>query len=240
MKKVLLFVLALTVVIGVATIVSARIASTPHDVAPEPCAMCHTPHHAVGYPLWNRQQDNQTYSMYDSDTFDMGPDNTSPTALNGNSRLCMVCHNGLLSTLVNYPGPCSTPDSDYDYDMPDGSCAQVGDGPADGWSTDNNLTNDHPLDFTYDPSLDSIIDNNGFPNIDNTTYTGRSFIPGEYTGTYYPLFSNTVDGVNRFECSTCHSVHDTADYPDKGTYQVYFLRTDNTGSAMCMDCHVNK
>jgi len=238
MKKVLLFVLAVSLVIGVATLVSARIQSTPHDIAPEPCAMCHTPHHAnYGYPLWNRVQANQTYAMYESPTFDMS-NVTGYVALNGNSKFCMVCHNGLASTLVNYPGPCSTVDPDYDYDMPDGSCAQVGDGPAAEWNPDNDLTNDHPLNFTYDPSADSIIDDNRFPLIDNS-FEPRHFIPGEYTGTFYPLFTS-VDGADRFECSTCHSVHDTATYPDKGTYQVYFLRTDNTGSAMCMDCHTNK
>jgi len=238
MKKFLLLLLAVSLVIGLATLVSARIQSTPHDIAPEPCAMCHTPHHANnGYPLWNRVQADYQYNMYESPTFDMSNE-TGLQDLNGNSKFCLVCHNGVASTLSNYPGPCSSVDPDYDYDMPNGSCAQVGDGSGDDWNTDFDLSNDHPLNFTYDPAADSIIDNNVFPPIDNSL-GDRHFIIGEYTGTYYPLFTAAAL-PDRFECSTCHAVHDTATYPDKGTYQVYFLRTDNTGSAMCMDCHTNK
>lgn len=236
MKKLLLFFLVAAMVIGVATMVSARIASSPHDIAAEPCAMCHTPHNAGGqYPLWNRAQADVVYTMYSSNSFDMGNANGS---LATPSKLCLVCHNGNLSTLINYPGPCSSVDPSYDYDMPDGSCAQLGNGSGTGIAHDD-LSNDHPISFTYIPLQDSEIDNNGFPTIDNTTFAGRAFIPGEYTGTYYKLYSNE-HGTDQFECGTCHDVHDGADYPDKGTYQVYFLRHDNTGSALCMDCHVNK
>lgn len=231
MKKFLILVLAVTVIASFAAIAGAKILGTPHDLAPEPCAMCHTPHNGTGdYPLWNRIQDPQTYTMYDSTSFDMN-EGFQPAAP---STLCLVCHNGVASTLSNYPGPCSTPDALYDYDMPDNACGMIGSG---GTGPVHDLTNDHPIAFTYNPALDTVNDNNGFP--DATTIGTRQWIIGAYSGEQYPLYANT-NGIDQFECATCHSVHDTIDYPDKGSLQVYFLRADNTGSTMCQDCHVNR
>lgn len=234
MKKLLILVLAVTLIASFAAMVGAKIVGTPHDLAPEPCAMCHTPHNATGdYPLWNRIQGGQTYTMYDSTSFDMNEGNTAPYAP---SSLCLICHNGVASTLSNYPGPCSTPDALYDYDMPDNACGMIGT-PA---GVAHDLTNDHPISFTYNPSLDTVNDNNGFPG--TTTIGTRNWIIGAYSGEQFPLYVGGPTGiaVDQFECATCHSVHDTIDYPDKGSLQVYFLRADNTGSTMCQDCHVNR
>lgn len=218
MKKIILVVLAVSLVLGIATIVGAKIAGSPHDLAPEPCAMCHTPHSGTGdYPLWNRYQVAQTYTMYESPSFDMvveRADQPQPP-----SSLCLVCHNGIYSELVNYPGPCSNPDAAYDVAVQ--GCADL----------DIDLTDDHPLSFTYDPTLDN--DGNEFPT-PIIKGANRKYIPGPYTGTDYPLYGENKD---QFECATCHSVHDTVDYPGKGDYQVYFLRADNSGSLMCQDCH---
>jgi len=239
MKKVLLLFLVTAMVLGITSIVGAKIVGTPHDLAPEPCAMCHTPHNGTGqYPLWNRAQTGASYTPYDSTSFDMGADIASyPQAP---SSLCLVCHNGQSSTLVNYPGPCSSPDSAYDYDMPNFACGNLGSRTG---GTSHTLTDDHPLSFTYNPALDTATDDNGFPDI---TVVGlgsgaRDVIVGDLSGTYYPLYTDSASGrINQFECATCHAVHDTADYPDKGTMQVYFLRNDNTGSTMCQDCHTKR
>jgi len=222
MKKLLLAVLMLSLLAGVAT-VWATVIGTPHDLAPEPCAMCHTPHSGTGaYPLWNRTQASQTYTLYNSISFDMGPavQPRSP------SSLCLVCHNGVASELVNYPGPCSTPDPAYDIEV--AGCADLG----------LDLSNEHPISFNFNASLD--LDNNNFPTAlqVRTTPTPRYAIPGSISGTNYFLYGNiSALEYNYFECATCHSVHDLATYPGKGEYQVYFLRSDNTGSQMCLDCH---
>jgi hypothetical protein len=220
MKKFLLPILCMVLVTGMATIVWASVIGTPHDLAPEPCAMCHTPHHASGaYPLWNRtQEDVGAYTLYDSLSFDMGPANQPRVP----SSLCLVCHNGVLSELVNYPGPCSVTDSAYDLEI--SGCAEIG----------TNLMNDHPISFDYDNTLDE--DGNVFPPLTPVGTRGRQAIIGGISATNYYLYGE--GGSNDwFECTTCHSVHDTADYPGKGDYQVYFLRNDNTGSTMCLDCH---
>jgi hypothetical protein len=223
MKKVVLLLLVLSLMAGVAT-VWATVIGTPHDLAPEPCAMCHTPHSGTGeFPLWNRIQEKPTYTLYNSSSFDMGP-TTQPRAP---SSLCLVCHNGIASELVNYPGPCSNPDAAYDIEV--AGCADLG----------TDLSNEHPISFNYNSTAD--LDNNGFPTV--VTYTrpqgNREAIPGSLTGTDYWLYGNGTE-INWFECATCHSVHDLVEYDGKGEYQVYFLRADNTGSQMCLDCHANR
>jgi hypothetical protein len=223
MKKILLPVLAISLILGLATIVWATVIGTPHDLAPEPCAMCHSPHSGTGdFPLWNRAQATQTYVLYNSISFDMGPavQPRSP------SSLCLICHNGVASELVNYPGPCSSPDPAYDFEI--AGCADLG----------LDLSNEHPISFNYNNSLD--LDNNSFPAATTvrTVPTTRLAIVGGVSGTNYMLYGNiSASQFNYFECSTCHSVHDLASYEGKGDYQVYFLRADNTGSQMCIDCH---
>lgn len=247
MKKILLLVLAVSLVAGIATVLYAGVngpgvKETPHDVQVitgeeglEPCAMCHSPHSGTGdYPLWNRDQGPQTYQMYASISFDMGDGTNQPQAP---SSLCLVCHNGVFSSLVNYPGPGSHSGEQYDYEMNPTFWAML----------DTDLRNDHPISFTYDEDADNTQDNNGFPtpNICTTGLRDRQWI-GSYTqndstGLYYPLYGSASD---QFECATCHAVHDTVDYDGKqivggksvGT-QVFFLRNDNSGSQMCADCH---
>jgi len=220
MKKLLLAVLMLSLLAGT---VWATVIGTPHDLAPEPCAMCHTPHSGTGaFPLWNRNQAAQTYTLYNSISFDMGAA-VQPRAP---SSLCLVCHNGVASELVNYPGPCSNPDPAYDIEV--AGCADLG----------IDLANEHPISFNFNASLD--LDNNNFPTATTvrTSPTTRLAIPGSISGTNYFLYGNiAASEYNYFECATCHSVHDLAVYPGKGEYQVYFLRADNTGSQMCLDCH---
>lgn len=220
MKKVVLLLVALSLLVGVAT-VWATIIGSPHDLAPEPCAMCHTPHSGTGdYPLWNRLQPAQTYTTYNSISFDMGP-TTQPR---NPSALCLVCHNGVASQLVNYPGPCSNPDAAYDIQV--AGCAELG----------TDLTDEHPISFNFNAAAD--LDNNNFPSAlqIRTTPSARFAIPGGTSGTNYMLYGES-GATDWFECATCHSVHDLANYSGKGTSQVYFLRSDNTGSAMCLDCH---
>ena len=250
MKKVFLLVVALTLVLGLATFLSARednspgIMGTPHDVQVitgesglESCAMCHSPHSGTGeYPLWNRDQGPQSYTMYNSPSFDMNDFNTGPQAP---SSLCLVCHNGVFSALVNYPGPGSHTNENYDYEMNPTFWAML----------DLDLSNEHPLSFTYDPAKDNSQDNNGFPPATPCPDAPwRSWIVGS-SGGVYPLYGpgTTLAPTSQFECSTCHAVHDTVAYPGKQMVggksvgqQAFFLRADNSESKMCADCHVNR
>ncbi len=234
MKKVLILVVVAAVFSLMAGVALAAISGTPHDLrtgtALEMCAFCHTPHQGSGteVPLWNRSQAATVYDLYDntvSATFDM----TSNGTLRAPSTLCMVCHNGVASTLVNYPGPGSTADTNYDSDGTD-----IGGGTLDTWTNLGiDLRNEHPVSFDYDPALDNATDNNGFPTAVNGRIAGK-----------YPLYGATKDW---FECATCHAVHNTVTgYGQHMTgnvsdgSQVHFLRSTNAASAMCLDCHVNR
>jgi len=174
--------------------------------------------------------------MYNSPSFDM---NNNLTAPREPSSLCLVCHNGVFSSLVNYPGPGSHTNENYDYEMNPTFWAML----------DTDLRNEHPISFNYDPTMDSSQDNNGFPDANQCPDTPwRYWIPSVSTGDTlaYPLYGSAPT-TNWFECATCHAVHDTIAYTGKqmvggksvGT-QVFFLRASNAGSNMCADCHQNR
>jgi hypothetical protein len=252
MKKVLVILCVFVAVFGIATALRAGMTApgvldTPHDVQVmtgetglEPCAMCHSPH-ATGaeYPIWNRDQAAQSYTMYNSATFDMDGNATGP----GNpSSLCLVCHNGVFSTLINYPGPGSHQNESYDFEMNPTFWAMIG----------TDLHNDHPISFLYNPTLDDNQDRNGFPPVVNCPVgvANRAFVQADDCvsttngfGPGFPLYG-TGTSNRMFECATCHAVHDTVDYPGKQLVggksvgnQVFFLRCDNQGSQFCGDCH---
>jgi predicted CXXCH cytochrome family protein len=77
------------------------------------------------------------------------------------------------------------------------------------------LVNDHPISFTYDASLAA--NDNG--------------------GLVVPVSSSKVDAAGnvplfagKIECASCHQVHSSANPP--------FLRIPNTGSQLCLKCHI--
>ncbi len=250
MKKTLIVLLALAMVCAGAAVVMAKVSGSPHDLrsggtAGEICAFCHTPHSsssdsATHAPLWNRSSSTATYITYSSATFDMSATVGQPSI---GSLGCLVCHNGQVSGLVNYPGPGSVPSALYaNFTM-----SNYGNPVYSNWANlGTDLSNDHPIGFTYNPALDAVTDNNGFPTAVN------GWIPGQTNsgaGGKYKLYGT---GANKFECATCHSVHDTDSTYDHngwstattnhigGGNQVYFLRTTNTASELCQDCHVNR
>ena len=178
MKKTFILLLALAMTFTGATMVMAKISGSPHDLsttgASEICAFCHTPHGAskVEAPLWNRSQNSTTYTMYNSATFDMG--NTSSATLAIGTAGCMVCHNGVASSLVNYPGPGSIATTDY-ANWVLGSASGYSSNYATWANLGTDLSNDHPVGFTYNASVD--LDGNGFP-----TLNGNGWITGTSAG----------------------------------------------------------
>lgn len=205
------------------------IAGSKHDlsynvdpVSNQICMYCHTPHKGndslsdINAPLWNRVIDRtKVYATYTSPTMVGSPGNPNLTI----SVLCLGCHDGTHAMASAYGYSF-----DDKHEVINGqglnqraewvNCASChtagGTGPAkDSMKLGPDLTNDHPIAVSY-PS--------GF--------TSRFRTPPDAQRGWVdaPLFNGKV------ECSTCHQVHNPSIPP--------FLRKDNSGSALCITCHV--
>jgi predicted CXXCH cytochrome family protein len=195
--------LAATLVWGI-TQSQGRIQGSAHDFSGEAwnhtgqiCAPCHTPHHAntsvTDSPLWNHAVTNATFQLYQSSTLD-ATDISQPT---GRSKLCLSCHDGTVA-LDSFGGQIGT-----SYISP---FANIG----------TNLSNDHPISFTYNDTL-AAADGGLFPPSSTNSGLGGTIQTDM-------LFNN------RLECSSCHDVHNAA-----GVERL--LVKSNAGSALCLTCH---
>lgn len=203
MKRTLLLLAAMAIIAAPAM---GQVAGTAHDLSAaegnsEVCIFCHTPHNAApAIPLWNHTLSTQTYTAYDSPTMD-AVDNGNWTGGDGNvSALCMSCHDGTvgLGSLVN-EGPGGTPTNSATLISGAGLLG-------------TDLTNDHPVAFTYDATLQTA----DGELVDPTTLTGAVRLFGA--------------GGDQVECASCHDPHNNTNQP--------FLVTSNAGSALCITCHV--
>ena len=226
MKKVLVMAAALSLLAAPA--LASSVVNSKHNLSSagpgsaktsnynEVCIFCHTPHGAslkvTGSPLWNRTVtgDNQdATTMYNSSTLETSsrPSNGSNVSgvNNSDAPLCFSSHDGasLNSTLVN-------PANSLGNAQPNFSSTNMGSGLIlDGA---NALKNDHPIGISYRDAqaTDAQL-------VNYTTLTGAVKV------------SYGVDG-ERVWCSSCHDVHDDANYP--------FLVMSNSASNLCRACHI--
>ena len=107
-----------------------------------PCAFCHTPHHANGeLPLWNHAMSSvSNYVVYGSAR--LTNLNVVVPQPNGSSRLCLSCHDGTVA-LGNITSGAAQ------IDMQGGVTTM----PAGVNNVGTDLSNDHPVSFVYDASL---------------------------------------------------------------------------------------
>lgn len=230
MKKLLATLVAVSAV-AMASSAFAGIVNSKHDLTAagggykagnttQVCVFCHTPHNSARTKaLWNRIPGSldSAFSTYTSgimmeggkaDTWFVG--SKGGLAPKSTSLLCMTCHDGVtkMNALNNQPFDAfntvlTTADNS-------GTLASAG---RSNLST--NLTNDHPVNITYDTAVTMV----------NNARTG-SLTPRDLTtGRVGVLpFQNGV-----MECSTCHNVHEPAIAP--------FLRISIDKSALCLACH---
>lgn len=169
-----------------------------HGGSDEICIPCHTPHNAdvtvIDAPLWNHQVTVAVFTPYSSSTL-----NATVGQPNGSSKLCLSCHDGTVA-LDSWGGQTGT--------------VFWSSGHNDVMGTD--LTDDHPISFTYDATL-------AFNDLElhDPTIT-NSGLGGTVSG---DLLIN-----NQLECSSCHDVHN-----EFGNN--YLLRIDNIASSLCLTCH---
>ena len=191
--------LAAAAVVGMTFATSAAagtIVGSPHDFkakgygSTEICIFCHTPHNAKASAgvLWNHGATTATYTLYSSSTLNAVMAQPGVT-----SKLCLSCHDGTVAVDT--------------YGTRTGTTF-IGGGELLG----TDLSNDHPIGFTYDAAL--------------ATADGGLVTPASASLVVasVPLYAAKV------ECASCHNVHDNA--------LGGFLRTTNAASALCLKCHV--
>lgn len=179
--------------------VFAQISGSDHDLSgqegiDEVCIFCHTPHNAIpAVPLWNHALSTATFTAYDSATMN-ALDNDDWIGTDGNiSALCMSCHDGSVA-LGSIGG--NTGSSFIDNAV----------------KFDKDLSNHHPVAFTYDSTLQAV--------------DGELSDPSTL-GNGVTLFGS---GVDQLECSSCHDAHNPTNAP--------FLVVSNAGSTLCFTCHL--
>ena len=206
------------------------------------CVFCHTPHAAENIPaapLWNRKLSAATYTPYTSSSMDANATELA-NAPGGASKLCLSCHDGTLAigsvNVLNGQAPASI--------VMNGTAAGGGMPPGSGEFTGFtrnlgvNLTNDHPISFTYDSVLAG---NDGELRVPDGVTVGNR-VAGVNPKPTLPLENNQM------QCTTCHDPHLRETDPAKGNGK--FLRANRfqevtptggtfsvTNDIVCLACH---
>ncbi len=161
------------------------------------CAFCHTPHKGeqqARAPIWNRKLTGVTYTPFTSssiDAVDLGQPNTK-------SKLCLSCHDGTLAIgAVNVLNRVENPNIYVEGTRSDGTIPS-GLGELTGFTRrlGTDLSNDHPISFTYDTAQFNRDGELRDPNLE--TFMGERS-PGHKP--ILPLEDNQM------ECITCHDPH---------------------------------
>lgn len=220
----------------------------------EICIFCHTPHGGtLDGPLWNRTLPGAAgWTHYTSATVSSYLAGANTTRdVNPESLLCLSCHDGALATnrVLNPSNDIGQPTVGGLTDVPiifqpPGSFRIIGDvyDASGGLGETSNLTDDHPVSFSY---YDVELEKSGAGNFGLRPPTAAELT----TAAERPRFfgDGAVAGGMRVECSSCHDPH--VDYGDfyVGTspgigvanYTKYapFLIMSNSGSALCLACH---
>lgn len=164
-----------------------------HSPSNNNCNICHIP---IGenisnnyQPVWNKNENIETYTLYKSSSLDANIGQPS-----GISKMCLGCHDG--TTAIDDKG---------------------GSGKFSHISKGNDLSNNHPVSFTYDEILA------GYDNELQNPKVAPSGLGG------------TIDEdllVNgRVECISCHNPHNSMNITG-------MLKINNTNSKLCLTCHI--
>lgn len=211
MRRIFGLTVGLMLACGLAS-AQGTIVGTDHDFTGEAwgpgeiCLPCHTPHNAYNFqsapdgtnelvPLWNHTQTTSTFTVYSSPSGTL--DATDLTQPAGVSRACLSCHDGTVA-LDSFGG------------------ATGGTTIGGGANLGSDLSNDHPVSFTYDSAL--------------ATTDGELHDPAATQSGLGNTIANDMLFNNRMECGSCHDVHGTPGLPT-------FLIKTNAGSQLCLTCH---
>jgi predicted CXXCH cytochrome family protein len=228
----------------------------------EICVFCHTPHGSdkTIAPLWNKAAGTATYSTY----ADLGTSSFDSVSLTTGSisLACLACHDGTqaMNVMINTPGSGGwVPGSGTIYGSMIGTnqTANKLSGAGNIALIGTDLQNDHPISIPYAAGP---LSSAGVPAVASSgayTYGSALFRDADFKGVAakkingkdvwwvdsepspngtreksdMQLFARTGASGNQpyVECASCHDPHTET--------QQTFLRTSNTGSAICLACH---
>lgn len=212
LKKTLILAGVLVLMPG---LVLGQVSGTQHDLsslagdtADRVCVYCHTPHMdstaGAQDPLWNHTlSSNVNYGVYGSGTIQATDLTDIGQAVAGSAtttHLCMSCHDGTIAVQSLYNPPNSGNVTTA------GTMDLIGTGSAD---MGTSLADDHPVNFTYDATLEGADGELNDPTVN-------------------PVLA-LLDSNGKVQCSSCHDPHDDTNVP--------FLVVDNAASALCSTCH---
>ncbi|MHB9102713.1 MAG: hypothetical protein ACYC2E_14510, partial [Sulfuricella sp.] len=247
----------LAVLLAVGMVQAAKISdvrNTPHNLSvtgtgtlkaaseTQVCVFCHTPHSAditVPSPLWNRKLSTATYTPYTSSSIEANAAEMA-AAPGGSSKLCLSCHDGTMAIdTVNVLNGASNPTIAMTVGGVATSPAYMppGSGTTSGYTRNLgiNLSNDHPISFTYNSTLAT---NDGELRAPDGTIVGNR-VAGVSPKPKMPLENNQL------QCATCHDPHlrDTTDANAK-FLRMNRLQTAQPGATfnqstdiVCLACH---
>jgi len=148
---------ALALLASTAAIADESVVNSPHDLSSrspnriravhedQVCIFCHAPHNAAPQtPLWNRENPQVYYRIYQSSTTDARIDQPS-----GPSKMCLSCHDGSLALGNVLSRPQTEPFVMTARTMPPGPFDRNND-------LTNDLSDDHPIGFRYDRQLSNV------------------------------------------------------------------------------------
>ncbi|MEI6575401.1 MAG: cytochrome c3 family protein [Bacteroidota bacterium] len=166
----------------------------------EICKVCHTPHAAAlvaNAPLWSHATSTATYTVYSSPTLNAGTPAGTIGQPSASSKLCLSCHDNTVAIGgTTFIGTVGSPVGYSNLGI--------------------DLSNDHPISFTYDAALVTL--DPGLKAVTSPSGIGAGTIA-----------SNMLLG-GKVECASCHDVHN-------GAGIAHLLKKSNAGSALCLTCH---
>lgn len=210
---------SLLLVMSFATGALAQITGSAHDFSVgfpwnttgEICVTCHTPHDAdttvAASPLWNHETTTQTFTPYDSVTFDGSGTIGQP---GGISLLCLSCHDGSVA-LDNFGG--TTGGTNFMA-----AAFVVGEDPDGAGPLGPSLQDEHPIGFTYDNAL-FVAD----PEL---------YDPGVQASGLGGTIAQDMLFADQLECASCHDPHNTANEAF-----LLVKSNTTPASGLCLTCH---
>jgi predicted CXXCH cytochrome family protein len=219
------------------------IAGGPHDLSGgsalrttnatidgQTCIFCHTPHGGSNsIPLWNRRAPSgAAYQLYTSSTSDVTT--TAALVAASVSGACLSCHDGTIAmdVLADVNGLAFGPSvaftrqgtakATYAAGAPGANNVMSGGLPFLG----TDLRNDHPVSVVYETARAATASEFVTQVVNGAKITVGASNP-------VPLFGSSAANAT-IECASCHNPHNNS----LGN----FLRKSNTGSAICLSCHI--